>query len=248
MPNKCIGGRRQRYPEVGAGALLKHTTLDATRKGGAMNVVFDLGGVVLTWDPASIIASVFSDAREQALVRDLVFGHPDWVGLDRGELTPDEVIERAAVRTGIPAATLRVLFDAFPKALVPVGPVLELVSQVRAGGNRVLVLSNLHRASFERARDSLGIFQRFDGSVVSCEVGAAKPEPAIYRRLIDEFHLDPSATVFIDDHLVNLDAAAQFGIATVLFTDAARCRGDLEALDVHLTSVWSGRADDCRTL
>jgi len=195
-----------------------------------MNVVFDLGGVVLTWDPTSIIASVFSDARERALVLDLVFDDPDWVELDRGELTPGEVIGRAVARTGIPAPKLRALFDAFPKALVPVGPVLELVSQVRTAGNRILVLSNLHRASFERLRDCLGIFELFDGSVVSCEVGAAKPEPAIYRCLLDEFALDPAATVFIDDHQVNLDAAAQFGIATVLFTDAATCRGDLEAL------------------
>ena len=197
-----------------------------------MNVVFDLGGVVLTWDPASIIASSFSEARERALVRDLVFDDPDWVELDRGALTPGEVIERAVVRTGIPAPKLRVLFDAIPKALVPVVPVLELVSQVRAAGNRILVLSNLHRASFERVRDCLGIFELFDGGVVSCEVGAAKPEPAIYRQLLGEFALDPAATVFIDDHQVNLDAAARFGIATVLFTDTASCRGDLGALGV----------------
>lgn len=206
-----------------------------------MNVVFDLGGVVLTWDPATIIASVFSGERERALVRDRVFGDPDWACLDRGRLTRHDAIERAAVRTRIPVSQLNVLFDAFPRALVPVEPVLELMSQVRAGGNRLFVLSNLHRASFERVRDTLGIFELFDGRIVSCEVGAAKPEPAIYRHLLDDFGLDPAATVFIDDLQSNLDAAAQFGIATVRFTDAARCRGDLEALGVHLTSVSSGQ-------
>jgi putative hydrolase of the HAD superfamily len=202
-----------------------------------MNVVFDLGGVVLTWDPATIIASVFDDERERSLVHERVFGDPDWARLDRGELSDDDAIMRAEVRTGIPAARLRVLLDTFPRALVPVEPVLELVSHVREGGNRLYVLSNLHRASFERVRDELGIFQLFDGSIVSCEVGAAKPEPAIYRRLLADFDLEPTATVFIDDTQVNLDAAAEFGIRTVLFTDAATCRSRLQASSVHLASA-----------
>ena len=206
-----------------------------------VNVVFDLGGVVLTWDPVSIIASVFADERERSLVRERVFGDPDWARLDRGEISDDEVITRAEVRTGIPAARLRVLFDTFPRALVPVDFVLQLVSQVRAGGNGLYVLSNLHHASFERVRDELQIFELFDGSVVSCEVGAAKPQPAIYRRLLGEFDLDPTTTVFIDDTQVNLDAAAEFGIHTVLFTDAASCRRRLQSLSVPLASASSGR-------
>lgn len=162
-------------------------------------------------------------------------GGPDWARLDRGELSDDDVIVRAEVRTGIQAARLRVLFGTFPRALVPVDPVLELVLQARGGGNDLYVLSNLHRTSFERVRDELGIFELFDGSVVSCEVGAAKPEPAIYRRLLGDFDLDPTVTVFVDDTQVNLDAAAEFGIRTVLFTDAASCRSRLQALEVHLT-------------
>ena len=215
-------------------------TIDAIRKGGAMNVVFDLGGVVLTWDPAAIIASVFDDERERAVVRAGLFSDADWAALDRDALAPRDAIERAAARTGIPASRLGALFDAIPCALTPVEPVLELVAQVRAGGNRLFVLSNLHRASFEHVRDTLGIFEPFDGRVVSCEVGAAKPEPAIYRRLLDDFGLDPAVTVFIDDIRVNLDAAAAFGIATVLFTDVATCRNELRALGVHLANASNG--------
>src|SRR5664279_4063937 len=110
-----------------------------------MNVVFDLGGVVLTWNPAAITASVFDDEGERSLVRERIFGDPDWARLDRGELSDDDVIMRAEVRTGIQADRLRLLFDTFPRALVPVDPVLELVSQVRGGGNDLYVLSNLHR-------------------------------------------------------------------------------------------------------
>jgi HAD superfamily hydrolase (TIGR01509 family) len=202
-----------------------------------VNVVFDLGGVVLTWDPGSIIASIFADEREQALVRRCVFGDPDWVSLDRGMLSLEDAIVRASQRTGISASRLHTLFEAVPIALVPVEPVLELVSEVRLGGSGLYVLSNLHRASFERVRDELGVFELFDGRIVSCEVAAAKPEPAIYERLLGDFGLDPASTVFIDDHQVNLDAAAQLGIATILFTDTQRCRAELRALGVPVSGV-----------
>jgi putative hydrolase of the HAD superfamily len=208
-------------------------------KGGAMNVVFDLGGVVLTWDPAAIIASVLDDEHERAAVGAGLFSDADWADLDRGMLSPGDAIGRAAVRTGIPVSRLVELFDAIPAALTPVESVLELVAQVRAGGNRVFVLSNLHRASFEHVHRMLGIFELFDGRVVSCEVGAAKPQPAIYRRLLDDFGLEPADTVFVDDLRVNVEAAAAFGIATVLFTDVAACRDELRALGVHLTSASS---------
>jgi putative hydrolase of the HAD superfamily len=206
-------------------------------KGGAMNVVFDLGGVVLTWDPAAIIASVFDDERERAIVAAGLFDDADWAALDCDLITPRDALERAAVRTGVSISRLTTLFDAIPAALEPVKSVLEVVAQVRAAGNRALVLSNLHRASFERVYGTLRIFEFFDGRVVSCEVGLAKPDPAIYSRLLDDFDLDPADTVFIDDKQVNLDAAAAFGISTVLFTGVAACRTGLQALGVHLTSA-----------
>lgn len=199
-----------------------------------LNVVFDLGGVLLTWDPSAIVASVFDDASDQAIVLDGVFAHEDWVELDRGVLSPAEAVQRAAARTGIPAVRLTHLFHAIPHALVPVPAVVELVMEVRHAGHPVYALSNLHRASLERQRDAFDILDLFDGRVVSCEVGACKPEPAIFRRLLEGFALDPTATVFIDDMQPNLDAAAAFGVRTVLYTGVDSCRGELQALGVHL--------------
>ena len=49
-----------------------------------MNVVFDLGGVLLTWDPPAIVSSLFGDSDTQQLVLDQVFRQPDWLDLDRG--------------------------------------------------------------------------------------------------------------------------------------------------------------------
>ncbi|HEY5275150.1 MAG TPA: HAD family phosphatase [Coriobacteriia bacterium] len=195
-----------------------------------MDVIFDLGGVLLTWDPPVMLSSVFGDPRERARVLDRLFGDPDWIELDRGTLPVAKAIERAAQRTGISADRLRTLFDVMPSWLVPVPAAIELVRALRAAGNRLFVLSNMQRATLAHIETAYDFLALFDGRVFSCEVGECKPEPAIYRRLLDTFALDPGATVFIDDHQANLDAAAAFGIATIRFETVEGCRAELEAL------------------
>jgi putative hydrolase of the HAD superfamily len=197
-----------------------------------VNVVFDLGGVVVTWQPAAIVASVFDAPQEQAVVLDRVIGHPDWIELDRGTLPLDHAIERATVRTGLPPERIAALFAAVPPSLVPMPESVALVREVRHAGHRLYVLSNLHRASFAHLAGTYDLFGRFDGRVVSCEVGACKPEPSIYRHLLERHGLDPRATLFIDDVQANLDAAAAFGIATILFDGAASCRARLRETGV----------------
>jgi HAD superfamily hydrolase (TIGR01509 family) len=189
-----------------------------------------LGGVMLTWDPQAIVVSVFADPGDRHLVLDRVFHHSDWHELDRGTLEPSAAVERAANRTGISSDRLNELFKVVPGALVPIPASLALVEDVRAAGNPLFVLSNLHRASLARIEADYDVFRLFDGRVISCEVGACKPESAIYRVLLERFNLDPSVTVFIDDMQVNLDAAATLGIGTILFEGVDSCRAQLHAL------------------
>jgi putative hydrolase of the HAD superfamily len=194
-----------------------------------MNVVFDLGGVVVTWRPAALAASVFVAPADQALVLDRVIGHPDWIELDRGTLPLEDAIARAAARTGLPRARIEALFAAVPPSLVPMPGSIELVDAVRAAGHRAYVLSNLHRASRDYLDATYDLFRLFDGGVVSCEAAACKPEPAIYRHLLGRHALEASETLFIDDMQANLDAAAAFGIRTLRFEDLASCREGLRA-------------------
>lgn len=136
-------------------------------------------------------------------------------------------VARAAARTGLKPRRVEALFAAVPPSLVPMPDSLELVKAVRIAGHRLIALSNLHRASFAHLARTYDLFRLFDGHVVSCEVGACKPQAAIYRHLLERHALDPRETVFIDDMQANLDAAAAFGIRTIRFEDAASCRARL---------------------
>ncbi len=194
------------------------------------NVVFDLGGVVLDWNPAAVIAAVFDDSHHRALVTRHVVGDPDWIDLDRGTLPLADAIERARQRTGIEADRLHRLFETAVRSLVPRPETIALIERVKAAGNALFVLSNMHRASLAHLEATYDFFDLFDGRIISCEAGACKPEAAIYRRLLVEFRLDPTATVFIDDMQVNLDAARAHGIHTIRFADADSCRVELQRL------------------
>jgi putative hydrolase of the HAD superfamily len=199
-----------------------------------MNLIFDLGGVVVRWDPAAIIASVFEDEKLRARVREGVFEHADWLELDRGTLGREDAIRRAAQRTGIDPAELTRLLVAVPPSLVPIPQTVELLYRLKARGYPLYCLSNMHVASIEHLEREQRFFEVFTGRVISCRLNLCKPEAAIYRHALETYALRAEDTVFIDDVEVNIEAAAHVGLRTIQFRDAAQCERELRALGINL--------------
>ncbi len=188
-----------------------------------MNIVFDLGGVVFRWQPDAIIQSFFDDGDVQDRVRAEIFDHPDWLELDRGTISLEAAIERGADRTGLPATTIERLLTAVPEFLTPIDQTIDLIRRLANTSNRLFVLSNMHLASIAHLEKEHDIWTLFDGVVISSRIKTIKPEIRIYRYLLDTYQLRPADTVFIDDRLENLEAAASLGIRTIRFFDATQC-------------------------
>lgn len=197
-----------------------------------MNLIFDLGGVVVRWDPDAIIAGVFSQEDLRKKVKQAVFAHPDWLELDRGTLDRDDAIRRAAQRLAMPEAEIRRLLVAVPPSLVPIQETVDLLYRLKARGYPLYCLSNMHFASIEHLEREQRFFEVFKGIVISCRLKLCKPEPAIYEHALKANGLKANDTVFIDDVDVNIAAAAQVGIRTVQFRNTAQCERDLRALGV----------------
>jgi putative hydrolase of the HAD superfamily len=197
-----------------------------------VNLIFDLGGVVVRWDPEAIIAGVFKDESVKSKVRDAVFGHPDWIELDRGTLGRDDAIRRAAQRSGIAEADIRKLLLSVPASLVPFPDTVDLLYRLKARGVPLYCLSNMHFASIEHLEREHKFFEVFSGKVISCRLNLCKPESAIYEHALKTYGLTPQDTVFIDDVEVNIAAAAKLGIHTIQFRSVAQCERELRALGV----------------
>lgn len=171
------------------------------------NIVFDLGGVVFMRD-MSKCTQEFIDFF--SFVRGEVMPH-FWNEYDRGTLTKAEAIEHLMARSGFDCAKCTSLVDEAIAKQEAVRPTEKLIEELKEAGYRLFVLSNMSLEFIEFLR-RIPVYRHFEGEIVSCEEGVCKPEPEIYRLLLDRYALDPAETLFIDDRRENVEAAEREGI------------------------------------
>jgi 2-haloacid dehalogenase len=192
-------------------------------------VVFDLGGVLIDWDPRYLYRKLLDDeaAVEEFLATVCT---PEWnAEQDRGRPFAEGVAELVE-RHPVQAAAITAYHERWPEMLGgAVGGTVEVLAELRAAGVPVYALTNWSAETFGIARERFEFLEWFDGVLVSGEERMIKPDPAIFRLLLDRFGLDPGATFYIDDSPANLAAADRLGFDAVRFTSPAQLRRDLEA-------------------
>jgi len=99
--------------------------------------------------------------------------------------------------------------------------VWDIAAGFRARGGRTAMLSNGVREIMSRIRAARPLDTWFDAVIVSSEVGCSKPDPAIYQICIDRLGVPPAESLFVDDRIENIEAAAAVGLRTLLFTGDA---------------------------
>ena len=195
-----------------------------------MNIVFDLGGVVLDWKPRPLIEKIFPMDSDREKMVTQVLGHQDWVKLDRGTLDLKTATIRAARRTGISEELIRNFFNIIPKILVPIPDTLNLIREIKEVGHRLFILSNMQYESANYIEKNLDFWNLFEPPIFSCRINMVKPEMSIFQHLLDYHQLEASETVFIDDMQVNVESAQELGIHSIRFENAQQCRQQLKDL------------------
>lgn len=193
-----------------------------------MAIIFDLGRVVVSWDPVGIVRSVRGEQGAELLAEQL-FNHPDWLEVDRGTLSLHTMARQAEHRTGLSAAENLAILQAVPASLVPDPAMLSLIESLHGAGHTLYALSNMGHASIDWLEQHQPFWRFFSGKVVSARVRMMKPEPDIYRYLLVSFDLQAEQCLFIDDSPANVTAAQALGIGGLVFTDAYSCRQQLVA-------------------
>jgi 2-haloacid dehalogenase len=192
-------------------------------------VVFDLGGVLIDWDPRYLFRKLLADeaAVEEFLATVCT---PEWnAELDRGRPFAEGVAELVE-RHPEHAAAIAAYHERWPEMLAGEVPgTVEVLADLRAAGVPLYALTNWSAETFAITRGRFEFLTWFDGLLVSGEEGMTKPDPAIFRLLLDRFGLDPGATVFVDDSEANVAAARELGIDAVRFTGPGLLRRELTA-------------------
>lgn len=186
----------------------------------AKNVVFDIGCVLLTFEPETYLPLTVPAELAQRLDWHLLYDSPMWVALDAGTVTEEEVARDTARRYGDESVWPLILpaIQRFPEFMRPM-PAVELIPQLHAQGKKVFALSNYGLEPFARTeRRFSAIFSQMDGMVISSREKISKPEPAIYQLLCSRYGLKPEECVFIDDRPVNAEAARRVGMQAIVYT------------------------------
>jgi putative hydrolase of the HAD superfamily len=204
------------------------TAGSATLANGAVkNVIFDLGGVLLEWNPDKLLAAFYSDLQLRSILKRALFLHDDWRLLNRGQLSEPELIERVAVRTDRPLGELSALLDSMRESLDTKPATVALLRSLQARGIRLYCLSDMPSAVYEYLRKRHDFWDAFQGIVISAEVQLMKPEPAVFEYLLTRYQLRAAETVFIDDVSLNTEGARGSGLRAIQFQDIAQVEREL---------------------
>lgn len=202
-----------------------------------MNIVFDFGAVLFTWQPVQLVVQAFparvTTRQEAATLSHQIFGHPDWHDFDRGVLTMETLIERTAGRLALPTNALSRLVRGIGDHLTPIGGTVALLQllharrQVGDGVAGLYYLSNMPAPYARFLETRHGFLRCFDGGIFSGDVQCIKPEPELFELLENRYALQPRQIVFIDDLKHNVDAATARGWQGIVFESAAQLQAQL---------------------
>lgn len=197
-------------------------------------IVFDLGNVLISWDPRLLYNKIFTSAEEtEDFLQNVCTG--EWNAMqDCGRPFAQAVEEKSREYPEL-KDQVHAYFDRWEEMLGGeiTGSVEILKSLHEAGSYRLLALTNWSSETFPIALKRYDLFQYFEGILVSGEEKLIKPDEKIYQLLIDRYQIDPAEAVFIDDTEKNVLAAREIGMEAIHFRSPDDLKEELKELGVE---------------
>jgi HAD superfamily hydrolase (TIGR01509 family) len=184
------------------------------------NIVFDLGNVLLSWEPGEFLLNTGYDEETTRLILNTVFKSQAWFSLDNGDITKEEAIKVMATASSLKKDEIASLFDLCAKIIFPVRQNVKLLPELKKRGLNLYYLSNYPLEFFNETKRQYDFFNYFNGGIISAEVRKSKPDPEIYKVFLDICQLNPVECLYIDDLEVNVRAAEASGMKVVHFDNS----------------------------
>lgn len=182
------------------------------------NILFDMGNVLMCFDPQRFIDRLGLDEADAKLLRWEVFDSTEWVELDRGTLNDEQAL--ASMCRRIPArlhAAARELVERWDEPRIPMDEMCALVGELSQKGYGLYLLSNAslrHHIYWPRLPVARYFGERL---MISSDWKLLKPDPAFYEKAFSLFQLNRSECLFIDDNPMNVEAALRLGLDGIVY-------------------------------
>lgn len=195
-------------------------------------IVFDIGNVLAGFKWQEYFRSFGYPEEIYRRLAKATVESSAWQEHDRGALTDDEILELFVENDPGIEKEIRETLGNINGMLTRFDYAVPWIEELKGKGYRVLVLSNFAKKAYTDCREVLDFLDHVDGGILSYEDKVVKPEPEIYRLLIDRYGLKPEECVFLDDTEKNLVTAREFGMHTVLFKNKEQAVEELGKLGV----------------
>jgi 2-haloacid dehalogenase len=191
-------------------------------------VVFDLGGVLLDWNPDYVYQSIFPDVEKRIWFYKNICTS-DWNEEQDGGRSLKEGTELLVKEFPEEETNIRIYYDRWEEMLGgPIAGTVEIFRYLKFNTDKKLyALTNWSAETFPVALKKYDFLHWFDGRMVSGEEKTRKPFLEIYQRLIERFGINPAESIYVDDNLRNLIPAKELGFTTIHFNSPQQFKEEL---------------------
>lgn len=181
------------------------------------NIVFDMGNVVLSYDPNYIIQHFTKEKDQQTLLIEAIFKSPEWLALDEGTLSKEDACTIMKKRVSpLLEPLVEKIMDEWYLYLTPFKDITDLARTLKKEGYVLYLLSNTSLSFFEYY-ENVEAFAYFKDFYISAKHLLLKPDPAIFKDFCETLHLDAAECFFIDDSQDNVNSAKGIGMQGICF-------------------------------
>ncbi|MFN4142181.1 HAD family hydrolase [Aestuariivirga sp.] len=192
-----------------------------------MNVVFDIGNVLIQWDPRALFRKIFASEDEVEWFLANVCTH-DWnLEQDRGRSFEEAVAAATALHPEHEGAIAAYHLRWHETVIGPIAGTVEILEALNAQGTPLYAITNWNQDKFRETRKRYPFLGHFRDIVVSGDERLVKPDPAIYRLLLERNRLEASSCLFIDDSPRNVAGAEAIGMRAHHFSSPDGLRAHL---------------------
>lgn len=196
------------------------------------NIIFDFGNVLVEYNIKEfMLKKGMSPDMIKRLLKASIMG-PYWDEFDRGALTEDEAFEGFLSIDPEIGEELHTVFDNITGMLLKRDFAIPWVKELKAAGYNVYYLSNYSKKAYVECADSIEFIEYMDGGIMSHQELMVKPNPDIYKLLVDRYNLIPEECVFIDDTPENVAVAKKLGMEGIVFTTQVEAILELQKMGV----------------
>ena len=200
---------------------------------GINTVIFDLGGVLIDWNPRYVYRTIFKTEEEIDWFFENIATH-DWNENQDAGYPLDAATEDLIKKHPDWENEIRAYYGRWTEMLGgPIQETVEILKELKQmPGLKTYALTNWSAETFPIALERYEFLHWFDGRLVSGEEKTRKPFADIYQKILDKFFIDPAKAVFIDDSLRNIKGAEALGIKGIHFHDPKQLKNELTNLGV----------------